>query len=92
MIKYVFVEYRDKAGIGSEVMFDDKTQAVEAAEKEWNHLSDKDKKSYLKDTAGVFTVLEVELTKEQVEQYFEGELDTAITEFEKEVVVDMLRA
>ena len=44
MIKYVFIEYRDKAGIGSEVMFDDKTQAVEAAEKEWNHLSDKDKK------------------------------------------------
>lgn len=92
MIKYVFIEYRDKAGIGSEAIFDDKTEAVKAAEKEWNHLSDKDRKSYLKDAAGMFTVLEVELTKEQVEQYLEGELDTAITEFEKEVVVDMLRA
>lgn len=79
MKKYVFEEYRDKAGIGSERIFDGKEEAVDYALTEWKKLFDSDKKSYLNDANGVFHVFEIEITPEQLKDYNEGYLDTALS-------------
>lgn len=46
---YVFDEYRDSMGTGTEKTFDNKEQAVKYARREWNHLSLNDKSSYISD-------------------------------------------
>lgn len=80
MKKYVFEEYRDKAGIGSERVFDGKEEAVDYALTEWKKLFDSDKKSYLNDANGVFHVFEIEITPEQLKDYNEGYLDISLSE------------
>lgn len=67
MKKYVFEEYRDKAGVGSEKIFDTKKEAVMFAESEWKFLTENDKASYLNDANGTFRVYEVEISQEQAE-------------------------
>lgn len=67
MKKYVFEEYRDKAGIGSEKVFDTKKEAVMFAESEWNSKTRNDQASYLNDANGIFRVYEIEISKEQEE-------------------------
>lgn len=80
MKKYIFEEYRDKAGIGSEKVFDEKKDAVKYALNEWKNLFDSDKKSYLNDPNGKFSVYEIEITPEQLEEYNDGDLDIALSE------------
>ena len=67
MKKYVFEEYRDKAGIGSEKIFDTKKEATMYAESEWHGMTESDQDSYLHDVNGMFRVYEIEITPEQAE-------------------------
>lgn len=55
-MSYVFEEYRDKAGTGTEKKFDNKYQALDYAQREWDHLVEHDKESYRKDPCGYFRV------------------------------------
>lgn len=83
--RYVFEEYRDKLGTGTERVFEKavtKETAVEAAKAEWNALDDRDKKSYQQDPAGMFRVFEIKITPKQMEQYEDGELDETLEELE----------
>lgn len=83
--RYVFEEYRDKLGTGTERVFEKavtKETAVEAAKAEWNALDDRDKKSYQQDPAGMFRVFEIKITPKQMEQYEDGELDETLKELE----------
>ena len=66
---FVFGEYRDKAGSGSQEYFDSLEEAIDYARKEWEHLADSDKKSYLKDSAGHFMVTENEVIEEEGDYY-----------------------
>lgn len=83
--RYVFEEYRDKLGTGTERVFEKavtKETAVEAAKAEWNALDDRDKKSYQQDPAGMFRVFEIKITPKQMEQYEDGKLDETLEELE----------
>lgn len=62
---FVFNEYRDRTGSGSQEYFDNPKEAINYAKKEWEHLADSDKKSYLKDPAGFFMVTKNTVTKEE---------------------------
>lgn len=53
---WVFREYRDKAGTGSEKIFSSRFEAEKYAKDAWDHLVDADKKSYFDDPAGVYCV------------------------------------
>lgn len=83
MKKYVFEEYRDKGGIGSQKIFDGKDEAVKYAAKEWDeNLTTSEKKSYFNDCCGCFYVYEIEITPEQLEEYNEGYLEISLSELE----------
>lgn len=69
MKKYVFSEYRDKAGTGSDKVFDTKREAVTYAAEKWNTMTNGDRKSYLQDPCGTFNVFEIEITQEQIENW-----------------------
>ena len=87
MKKYVFIEYRDSFGTGSEKIFDSEKDAVKYANDEWSKMCDSDKKTYLNDDCGEFRVYEIEITSEKFEQYNNEELELPITEFWKRDVI-----
>ena len=91
MKKYVFVEYRDKAGVGSEKLFDTEKQAITYADKEWYSMVASDKNSYIKDSAGEFRVYEVELTAEQAAAYADNDLEVPLSELCSKDIKDYLR-
>lgn len=66
---FVFDEYRDKAGVGSQQFFDNLEEAVDYARKQWEHLAKSDKESYMKDPAGFFMVTENEVCMVDGEYY-----------------------
>ena len=66
---FVFDEYRDKAGNGSQEYFDSLEEAINCAKKEWEHLAKSDKESYMKDPAGFFMVTENEVCMVDGEYY-----------------------
>lgn len=68
MKKYLFTQYSDKGGIGSEQLFDTKEEALKCADREWEGLtkSDKARRDW-------FYVCEIEITAEQLEEYEEGD-------------------
>lgn len=80
MKKYLFTEYRDAMGTGSEKMYNSKEEAVNEAIKAWAALSEADKKSYIKDAAGTYRVDEIEITAEQFELYKVDELAIPLEE------------
>lgn len=53
---YVFEKYRDKGGTGSIETFTDGVEAIKTAVGEWYHMNESDRRSYTKDSAGVFRV------------------------------------
>ena len=87
MKKYVFEEYRDSFGTGSEKIFEAEKDAVKCAKDEWSKLCDSDKKTYLNDDRGEFRVYEIEITEEQFGQYNNEELELPLTEFWKRDVI-----
>lgn len=58
---YVFEEYTDKGGTEDVTLYTDKYEAVRAAEKEWRHLFESDKRDYRRDVCGTFRVYEVSI-------------------------------
>lgn len=62
---FVFNEYRDRTGSGSQEYFDNPKEAIGYAEKQWGHLTKSDKESYMKDPAGFFMVTENTVVKEE---------------------------
>lgn len=66
---FVFDEYRDKAGVGSQEYFDNPNEAIDYAKKQWEHLAKSDKESYMKDPAGFFMVTENEVIEEDGDYY-----------------------
>lgn len=58
---YVFEEYTDKGGAGEITLYTDKDEAVRAAEKEWRHLCESDKRDYRRDKCGTFRVYAVSI-------------------------------
>ena len=66
---FVFNEYKDKAGSGSQEYFDNPRDAIAYAKKAWEHLAKADKQSYLKDPAGHFMVTENEIIEEEGDYY-----------------------
>lgn len=53
---YVFHEYRDEWGRGSERIFNDRLEALNYGREEWDKLTDSDKRSYIEDPCGEFSV------------------------------------
>ena len=90
MKKYVFEEYRDKYGLGSEKIFETEEEAVKYAKGEWSKMCDSDKKTYLNDDCGEFRVYEIEITTEQFEQYNNEELELPLTELWKRDVISFV--
>lgn len=80
MKKYLFTEYRDAMGTGSEKMYNSKEKAVTAAAKAWDTLSEADKNSYRKDPAGTYRIDEIEINTEQLELYKVDELAIPLEE------------
>ena len=76
---FVFGEYRDSAGHGSEICFDNSEDAIHYAINEWNHLAKTDKQSYLKDTFSYFTVTENNIFLDEDGEYYPE--NEAINEF-----------
>lgn len=56
MKKYFFEEKRDKGGIGSRTTYETREEAVKACVQAWEHMCEKDRKSYIKDPAPFFLV------------------------------------
>ena len=54
--KWARYEYRDKGGVGSFKVYDTKEEALKDAGEEWRNLTQRDKDSYIKDSAGSFYV------------------------------------
>ena len=69
--RYVFKEYRDQAGTGSEKIFTDPVKAVEYARNEWERLVPSDKASYLS-CGSRFRVFEIEIPGAKLGDYLEG--------------------
>jgi hypothetical protein len=90
-MKYVFEEYRDKAGTGSEKVFDTEEQALAYANAEWHGMVEADHKSYFTDSAPVFHIYEANLTNEQVSQYNEGDFDGVLGDYWVREVRDYLK-
>lgn len=90
MKKYVFEEYRDVVGVGSEKIFNTKENALEFAKDEWDHLFESDKASYRKDKFSYFRVFEIEITPEQLAAYENDCLDIALSELETEEAYNAL--
>ena len=67
---FVFEEYRDSAGHGSAICFDNSEDAIYYAINEWNHLAKTDKQSYLKDTYSYFTVTEKNIFLDEDGEYY----------------------
>lgn len=88
MKKYIFEEYRDSKGTGSEIMFDTAVEAVEYAKKDWEHFCEHDKQTYRNDMMGTHRVYEIEITAEQVELYNDGDLDVTLNELETAAIWD----
>lgn len=80
MKKYLFVEYRDAMGTGSEKLYNSKEEAATEAAKAWDTLSETDKNSYRKDPAGTYRVDEIEINTEQLELYKVDELAIPLEE------------
>ena len=55
---FVFDEYRDKSGSGTQEYFDNLKESIDCARRAWEHLTKSEKQSYLKDPAGHFIVTE----------------------------------
>lgn len=62
---FVFNEYRDRTGSGSQEYFDNPKEAIGYAKRAWRHLAKSDKESYLNDPAGFFMVTENTVVKEE---------------------------
>lgn len=88
--RYVFEEYRDKWGAGSEKVFENKKAAAEFAKEEWESLTKKDKDSYRLDPAGMFRIYEIEIAPQELEAYEEGEQDGVLSEYETSGIWDAL--
>lgn len=56
LMAWCFETYRDKGGSGYTKLFASKAAAIEYAQEEWEHLSQRDRRSYQEDPAGVFCV------------------------------------
>lgn len=84
---YVFVECRDRGGIGSKKYFDNAEEAIAYAKKEWDSLLDVDKKGYFNDPAPRFEVYEAEIISDEEEDLITqiwDALDFSIEHLEKE--------
>lgn len=73
---WVFSEYRDSRGTGSEKLFKDRDEAVKYAEEEWNHLSVRDQESYHIEDGDVFLVAEAPVYWDDVEEKYEPDLSS----------------
>lgn len=60
-------EYRDAAGHGSTKYYSTKSEAIKAAQEEWEHLSEADQNTYKNDAAGEFCVSMVEMVWDDTE-------------------------
>ena len=80
MKKYLFTEFRDARGTGSEKLYNSKEEAVTEAAKAWDTLSETDKSSYRKDPASTYRVDVIEITAEQLELYRVDELAMPLEE------------
>ena len=80
MTIYVFHEYRDKAGIGSEATFTTMDEAIRYADNTWLSLAESDRQSYVKDSCGNFCVYRAELTPDELTAYTEGTADFTLEE------------
>lgn len=56
---FVFIEYRDSAGMGSTKMFPTIDEAIQYAQDAWDNLGKADQNTYINDKAGEFCVAEV---------------------------------
>lgn len=90
MKKYIFEEYRDKAGSGSEHLFDTKNEAVDFAQIKWEKLTSGDKKSYLTDSFAIFRVYEVDANLEQIKDFADPDGILRPSEFESTEVWNAL--
>lgn len=67
---YVFHEYRDSWGRGSEEVFNNRLEALKCAEEEWDKLTEADKKSYIEDPCGEFAVSIMPMIWDEYEESF----------------------
>ena len=72
---YVFSEYRDSFGNGSEKLFASRDEAIRYAKEAWDHLNSHDQDSYKNDPAGSFCATEaVPVIWDDVEEEFYADM------------------
>lgn len=72
---FVFSEYRDSAGIGSEKLFADLDDAIQYAKFEWEHMTDADRRSYIDDPCGQYCVADATVYWYDEDEKYCAEID-----------------
>lgn len=67
---YVFHEYRDSWGKGSEIIFNDRIEALNYGREEWDRLTDSDKRSYIEDPCREFSVSIMPMVWDEYDEEF----------------------
>ena len=81
-VAYVFREYKDRGGIGSEQMFRDKYEAIKTARDHWETMNEYDRDSYRRDAAGVFAVWLMPCEWDDIDDCFYPEGDPISVEWD----------
>ena len=81
-VAYVFREYKDRGGIGSEQMFRDKYEAIKTASDHWETMNEYDRDSYRRDAAGVFAVWLMPCEWDDIDDCFYPEGDPISVEWD----------
>lgn len=80
LTRYVFEEYRDKKGVGSDKIFVSPEDAIIFAKKSWNVLTKSDQESYCNDPSGRFHAYEIKITGRDLGKHLEGSSDINLSE------------
>ena len=72
---WVFEECRDNMGTGHYELFNNKDEAIEYAQKEWDHKNQHDKDSYHPEDGDWFLVAEAPAEWDEYEEDFEPVLE-----------------
>lgn len=71
MKKYVFAKYDEVFGTGDDQIFSTESEAVKAAEKDWDNMCFSDKRRFLNNSISEFRVFEIEI---EIEDALEDEI------------------
>lgn len=86
MEKYVYEIYRDKGGIGEQIIFDLQSEAIKYAKDEFAKLTEKEKA-----ITDMCRVYKIEISAADLQTWEDGELDGILDDFWKSDTIDLLK-